>query len=101
MSAVNRLAYGATLALVLTAVLAPSATASDVGGGTPIGGLAAEAAAPTATAPAPVKVSVTRAVSLTRSQTRSVQRRVNVRPDGKIGAKTRTAIRRYQLRRSL
>ncbi len=98
----NRLAYGATLALILTAVLVPSA-AADVGGGTPITGVASEAAA-TAAAPtaAPVvTVSATRTVRLSRSQTRSVQRRVHVRPDGKIGKKTRSAIRRYQVRRDL
>lgn len=97
----NRLAYGATLALVLTAVLAPSATAADVGGGTPITGVASEAASATTTPAAEVKVSATRAVSLTKTQTRSVQRKVNVRPDGKIGAKTRVAIRKYQSRRAL
>lgn len=96
----NRLAYGATLALVLTAVLAPSATAADAGGGTPITGVASEAAS-TTTAPAEVNVSATRAVSLTKTQTRSVQRKVNVRADGKIGAKTRVAIRKYQSRRAL
>lgn len=96
----NRLAYGATLALILTAVLAPSATAADVGGGTPITGVGTEAAS-TTEAPATVKVSATRAVSLTKTQTRSVQRKVKVRPDGKIGAKTRTAIRKYQARRDL
>lgn len=96
----NRLAYGATLALVLTAVLAPSATAADVGGGTPITGVESEAASTTA-APAAVAVSTTRAITLTKTQTRSVQRKVNVRPDGKIGAKTRTAIRKYQARRDL
>jgi cell wall-associated NlpC family hydrolase len=99
---VNRLAYGATLALVMTAVLAPSASA-DVGGGTPIAPAAsAVPAAPAAPAPAaPSPVSTTRSVSLTRRQTRSVQRKVNVRPDGEIGAKTRSAIRRYQARRDL
>lgn len=109
----NRLAYGATLALIVTAVLTPSASA-DVGGGTPTTGVASEApaapadpavAAPAAGTPAPdavaPQVSTTRSVSLTRSQTRSVQRKVNVRPDGKIGAKTRSAIRRYQARRDL
>lgn len=94
----NRLAYGATLALVLTAVLAPSATATEVGGGTPIAGMATEASP---TAPPTVTVSATRTVKLTRTQTRRVQRKVRVRPDGKIGAKTRTAIRRYQARRDL
>lgn len=97
----NRLAYGATLALVLTAVLAPSATAADVGGGTPITGVASEATSATTTAPAEVKVSTTRSVSLTKTQTRSVQRKVRVRPDGKIGAKTRVALRKYQARRDL
>lgn len=100
----NRLAYGATLALLAAAVLAPSAGAT-VGGGVPTTGVPVEApatteAAPTTAAVAP-KVSPTRAVTLTRSQTRSVQRRVNVRADGKIGAKTRSAIRRYQVRRDL
>jgi cell wall-associated NlpC family hydrolase len=104
-SAVNRLPHGAALALVLTAVLAAPSAAAETGGGTPITGVASEAAS-TTTAPAPApaeapKVSATRAVSLSRSQTRSVQRKVNVRADGKIGAKTRSAIRRYQVRRDL
>ncbi len=99
----NRLAYGAILALTATAALAPSATA-NVGGGVPATGVASEAPAAPAATPEPAAtptVSVTRAVNLTRSQTRSVQRRVNVRADGKIGAKTRSAIRRYQSRQDL
>src|SRR5690606_24511603 len=68
--------------------------------GTPITGVEPEAASTTA-APAAVAVSTTRAITLTKTQTRSVQRKVNVRPDGKIGAKTRTAIRKYQARRDL
>ncbi len=92
----TRTAYGAALALLITVVLAPSASADVTTGGTPITGV------PTAAAPvAAPTVSATRTVTLTRSQTRSVQRRVKVRPDGRIGAKTRTALRRYQAQRKL
>lgn len=97
----NRLPYGAALALVLTAVLAAPSAAAEEGGGAPITGVASETASTTSAPAAAVKVSVTRAVSLSRSQTRSVQRKVNVRADGKIGARTRSAIRRYQVRRDL
>ncbi len=58
------------------------------------------AADPAATTAAPA-VPVTRTVPLTRSQTRSVQRRVKVRPDGVLGSQTRTALRRYQASHSL
>ncbi|MEV4420583.1 M23 family metallopeptidase [Patulibacter sp. NPDC049589] len=40
-------------------------------------------------------------MTLTRSQTRSVQRRIHVHPDGRIGRRTRRAIRRYQSRHEL
>lgn len=56
-------------------------------------------AAPTPTA-APA-VPVTRTVPLTRAQTKSVQRKVKVRPDGVLGAGTRVAIRRFQGKRAL
>lgn len=71
---------------------------------TATGGLATTAepavSARSAQAATPV-VKVTAAVRLTRSQTRSVQRRVHVRADGRIGARTRRAIRRYQARKEL
>lgn len=60
--------------------------------------------APTAPAPAAAAaptVPVTRTVRLTRSQTKSVQRKVRVRPDGVLGSRTRVAIRRFQARRAL
>nr|WP_282600119.1 NlpC/P60 family protein [Patulibacter sp. SYSU D01012] len=46
-------------------------------------------------------VSPTRTVTLTRTQTKRVQRKVHVRPDGKVGLQTRRAIRKYQKRRAL
>lgn len=96
----NRITYGATLALIMTAVAAPSAgAAEDVGtGGTP---LVADAAAPAQTSVAAPVVSSTRTVTLTRTQTKSVQRKVRVRPDGALGSRTRSALRRYQTQRAL
>lgn len=50
--------------------------------------------APGAATPAPVSETAT--VQLTRSQTKSVQRRAHVKADGAMGAGTRAALRRYQ-----
>lgn len=44
---------------------------------------------------------VTKTVVLTKRQTKSVQRRVKVKPDGALGSKTRSAIKRYQRTESL
>lgn len=43
----------------------------------------------------------TRTVRLTRAEAKRLQRRLRVRADGVIGARTRTALRRYQRRRGL
>ena len=91
--------------LALGATTAQSAAASDApaGGGTPAAATAPSPAAPAppASSPATAQVSETQAVRLTRSQTKSVQRRARVRPDGALGAKTRAALKRYQSKRRL
>ncbi|MDX8150112.1 NlpC/P60 family protein [Patulibacter brassicae] len=46
-------------------------------------------------------VSQTAPVKLTRSQTKSVQRRVKVRADGQLGSRTRSALKRYQRKKRL
>lgn len=114
----------ATSGLILVTGLAglvaatPSASATTPSGGmnfapaasTPAG--APESAAPaepaasadgvaTPAAPPAPTIPVTRTVTLTRSQTKSVQRKIRVRPDGVLGSRTRVAIRRFQGRRSL
>ena len=88
---------GATIvALIAMTTTTPSATADGTGG------LPVQASAPASTsAPAAPRIRVTAAVTLTRSQTRSVQRRVHVRADGRVGKQTRRAIRRYQSRKHL
>lgn len=83
------------LVLLLAGVCGGPADASSADGSPAV------AAAPAVTPPASPRVKVTKTVRLTRSQTRSVQRRVGVRPDGAIGARTRSAIRRYQSRKKL
>jgi murein DD-endopeptidase MepM/ murein hydrolase activator NlpD len=94
-----------SVALITMTTCASVASAAD---GT--GGLDATATAPATTAAPPAVstqstsapvVKVTAAVSLTRSQTKSVQRRVHVRADGRIGTGTRRAIRRYQSKKKL
>lgn len=92
---------------------APTANASTASGGMTFATTSAATAAP-AESPAPPAtgeaapasqtaptVPVTRTVPLTKSQTKSVQRRVKVRPDGVLGSRTRVALRRYQGRRAL
>lgn len=100
----------ALIGLLSLVTCAPAAQAADVpvsGGGTPMTSTPAApsaAAQPTteAAAPAtPVTVSETQTVKLTRSQTKSVQRRAKVRADGSLGTKTRSAIKRYQAKRDL
>lgn len=91
-------------ALSFSFIPAQAAFATDGGGTTPGGGSASteqksatDATTPPATgdgtAADPV---VTRTVALTKSQTKSVQRRVRVKPDGALGSGTRRAIKRYQ-----
>lgn len=109
----ERLLTSGLLITVGLLAAAPSATAS--GGMTfasadtaPASSAPAEAAAapadPNAGASAPAAaptVPVTRTVPLTRSQTKSVQRKVKVRPDGVLGSRSRVAIRRFQGNRAL
>ncbi|WP_157260682.1 M23 family metallopeptidase [Patulibacter minatonensis] len=95
------------IAVALCTMMTGASVASAADG---TGGLAATPAPAPATpaspavttqsAPATV-IKVTAAVSLTRSQTKSVQRRVHVRADGRIGTGTRSAIRRYQSKKKL
>jgi cell wall-associated NlpC family hydrolase len=65
------------------------------------GGAAPAAAAAPSTTTGQTTVSQTKAVTLTRSQTKSVQRRIGVRADGAFGAQSRQALSRYQARRKL
>ena len=108
----SRPARRAALLTVLTIVVwggstvqAASADSAPGGGGTPAASAAAaDPAAPPPTTPsdpAPPSVSETRAVELTRSQVKSVQRRAGVRADGAIGSRTRAAIKRYQSKKRL
>ncbi len=87
--------------LILSLSVAPSAFATD-GGGTSVsdesGKSAPSASAATADGADPI---VTQTVALTKTQTKSVQRRVKVKPDGALGGKTRKAIKSYQRVQSL
>lgn len=92
---------GIVLAASITlGALPANAMAQSPSGGTP----AAAPTPPAAAVPAPTSpdpdLSV-KTVKLTRSQTKSVQRRVKVRPDGALGAGTRTALKRYQRTKEL
>ncbi|MDO9408048.1 M23 family metallopeptidase [Patulibacter sp.] len=99
----------ALIGLLTLATCAPVAQADDTapgGGGTSVSSMAPAAptaqATPAAAAPAaPVTVSETQTVKLTRTQTKSVQRRAHVRADGSLGSRTRTAIKRYQRKKRL
>lgn len=88
----------ALLGLLGLATCAPATHAAETTGGMSTGAPAA-ATAPAA-APAPT-VSETQTVRLTRSQTKSVQRRAHVKADGALGSRTRAAIKRYQGRKRL
>jgi cell wall-associated NlpC family hydrolase len=103
---------GAALALILALGGVSTASADTTGGTTvaapdaavttPDPGPATPGDAAPATPDAPTTaVSATRAVSLTRTQTKQVQRKVRVRADGALGAKTRVALRRYQTQKKL
>lgn len=99
----------ALIGLLSMATCVPVAQADEApvtGGGTPVASSAP--AAPTVAAhsvaagPAtPVSVSETQTVKLTRSQTKSVQRRARVAADGSLGSRTRAAIKRYQSKKRL
>ncbi|WP_320670917.1 NlpC/P60 family protein [Patulibacter defluvii] len=99
------LTRGAALAAALTLGLATPALADQpASGGLGAGGQAnttASTAAASPTAAPTSTVSTTKTVKLTRSQTKSVQRRVKVRADGALGSRTRSAIKRYQGKKSL
>ncbi|EHN11710.1 putativesecreted protein [Patulibacter medicamentivorans] len=97
------LTRGAALAAVLTLGLATPALADQPSGGVGTGTDTAAATTTTsdASSTAAATVSPTKTVKLTRSQTKSVQRRVRVRADGALGARTRSAIKRYQKRKRL
>ena len=89
----------ATMVAGITLLSAAPAYAATGGGTTATGGAsskkvqAAEAAATPAAAADPI---VVKPVALTKSQTKSVQRRVRVKPDGALGSGTRRAIKRFQ-----
>lgn len=92
------------VALIALFGCAPAALAAD--GGTSVGGSSTAKSEPSAKAaqtPAAGSADpiVTKTLSLTKSQTKSVQRRVKVKPDGALGSRTRTAIKRYQRVESL
>jgi murein DD-endopeptidase MepM/ murein hydrolase activator NlpD len=100
----------ALIGLLALATCAPAAQADDAapataGGGTSVSEMSSPAPASASAAPAtpaaPVTVSETQTVRLTRSQTKSVQRRAHVRADGALGTRTRTAIKRYQRQKQL
>ncbi len=87
-------------ALIFSFCSATSAYATD-GGGTSVSDDSAPAASAASTASDGADPIVTQTVKLTKTQTKSVQRRVKVKPDGALGRKTRKAIKRYQRVQSL
>ncbi len=91
----------ATLVAVLALLSAtPSAYAVQNSGGASTSGASASSAAPAGDAGSADPI-VVQPVALTSSQTKSVQRRVKVKPDGALGSRTRKAIKRYQTVQSL
>lgn len=104
----TRKTRGAAVALILMLASASSASAAQPTGGIPAQSTTTTApatpdpAAPAApAAPATTDPAATQTITLSRSQTKKVQRRVHVRADGAVGARTRTAIRRYQAKKRL
>jgi cell wall-associated NlpC family hydrolase len=92
----------ATLIVACTVCVAPSTALAQSGGGAAVSATTPAATTPPAsstgtdassTAADPI---VVEAVALTKTQTKSVQRRVHVPADGSLGSKTRTAIKKYQ-----
>jgi cell wall-associated NlpC family hydrolase len=104
---VTRKTRGAAVALILMLASASSASAAQPTGGTTAQSTTTTApatpgtAAPAAPAAPAAQLSATQTVQLSRAQTKKVQRRVKVRADGAVGARTRTAIRRYQAKKRL
>ncbi len=106
----KRLTTGAAVALLMMLAGAPAASA-QTGGGTSVAPSTPSTPSDGTTTPADpsgnqtaaptTSVSPTRTVTLTRSQTKRVQKRVHVKADGAVGARTRTAIKRYQAKRKL
>ncbi len=93
---------GIVLAASITlGVLPASAMAQTPSGGTPAAPPATTAAPAPAPPASPDPDLTVKTVKLTRSQTKSVQRRVKVRPDGALGTGTRTALKRYQRTKQL
>jgi len=93
------LSCSAALALCApAAALATSTGGAAYGGGTTA---ASTTAAPATGDGSATGVSQTQAVKLTRSQTKSVQRRIGVTADGAFGAHSRAAMKRFQKRRHL
>lgn len=100
---------GVAVALTLMLASAPAAMAQEPAptGGTSAAptstsdGTATQPAPPAGDASAPAAVSPTATVKLTRTQTKRVQKRVRVRADGAVGARTRSAIRKYQSKKRL
>lgn len=101
----TRKTRGAAVALILMLASASTASAAQ-----PTGGTSAQSTTTTApatpdpaapAAPATTDVAAAQTITLSRSQTKKVQRRVHVRADGAVGARTRTAIRRYQAKKRL
>ncbi|MEV4420614.1 NlpC/P60 family protein [Patulibacter sp. NPDC049589] len=112
----KRLTSGVAVTLTLMLAGAPAAMAQDpapTGGttvsptpGTPADGSGTTTPADpsdgtTPAAPPASAVSATKTVKLTRAQNKKIQKRVHVRADGAIGAKTRVALRKYQSARKL
>ncbi|MDO9408818.1 C40 family peptidase [Patulibacter sp.] len=104
---------GVAVTLMMMLAAAPSAVA-QTGGGTSVAptttsttpadpgtGTTQDPSTGTAPAAPATSVSPTKTVKLTRSQTKRVQKRVRVKADGALGARTRTAIKRYQKQRKL
>lgn len=76
----------------------PTLAMAESGGAT----VAAPVASSSSASPASASSSIqSRPITLTRSQLRSVQRRIRLRADGVLGSKTRAALKRFQRRNGL
>jgi len=95
------------LAAGISLSLAPAAFAANYAGGASVAAPAAAAQATTSTVAGSTGTGDsdgsldTQTVALTKSQTKSVQRRVNVPADGSLGSRTQKAIKRYQAKKEL
>ncbi|WP_051472030.1 C40 family peptidase [Patulibacter minatonensis] len=125
----KRLTSGVAVALTLMLASAPAAMAQEPAtGGTSTGGTSTsttpsdgtttttpgdgtsttpgDGTAPTdgtstPAAPSTGTPSATKTITLTKAQNKLVQRRIHVKADGALGAKTRTALKKYQSKRKL